>query len=30
MGVARKLDQASSPTSLVRADLYAEIGTEVV
>lgn len=29
-GIARELDQASSPISLVRAGLYAEIGTEVV
>lgn len=29
-GIARELDQVSSPISLVRAGLYAEIGSEVV
>jgi hypothetical protein len=29
-GIARELDQLSSPISLVRAGLYAEIGTEIV
>ena len=29
-GIVRELDQASSPISLIRAGLYAEIGTEVV